>query len=428
MKKFILTLIISIITIGVIEAQEGISISNFNAEHISNSELLISINYILSEEIDSKDIFIQANPVMKDGRNIYKEVLIDRQPIEASDHLVSFKISKKPGGKDFSSESIRVCVTASRSILLCEVFPFSMLWSELEVSNVKINSFISSKNQVKKGDSVNLTWETEHASTVRLGKAGTADFHKVPSSGSETVLIDKTSTYVLMASPRSTKGPVKVESKKINISVTNNEPVIGNFYASRPTVRRGIESKLTWKVFGAGHVTLNGESVSAIDDKIVRPNRTTNYILKAQVGDKIIEENLSIYVTPFAPPKLSPPIYSLELCKKIETIDGYSKCVSLDGPFLTGDEIFLMARFKNLPKGKHTVKRITYRGFFGNDKWTKAHQEESSFDNPGMEEGLLTFPIVNLGEGAKKLKIIFNNKKETTSEIIYCIDCSRMWE
>ena len=163
MKKLILTLIISITIIGVIEAQEGISLSNFNAEKISNSELLISINYVLSEEIDSKDIFIQANPVMKDGRNIYKSVVIDRQPIDVSDHQVSFKISKKPGGKDFSSESIRVCVTKSRSILLCEEFPFLMLWNEIEVSNVKINSFISSETQVEKGDTVTLSWETSNA-------------------------------------------------------------------------------------------------------------------------------------------------------------------------------------------------------------------------------------------------------------------------
>ncbi len=428
MKKLILTLIISITIIGIIEAQEGISLSNFNAEKISNSELLISINYVLSEEIDSKDIFIQANPVMKDGRNIYKSVVIDRQPIDVSDHQVSFKISKKPGGKDFSSESIRVCVTKSRSILLCEEFPFLMLWNEIEVSNVKINSFISSETQVEKGDTVTLSWETENAAKVMLGKARSTGFREVPTSGSETVTVDKTSTYVLMASPESTKGPTAVESKKSKIEVTNNEPVIGNYYATYPTIRRGMESKLLWDVYAADKVTLNGETVEAIGDLVVSPTRTTRYVLKAQRGDKEIEEIIGIYVTPFGAPILSDPISSLELCKKIETNNGYSKCVSLDGPFVTGDEIFIMARFKNLPKGKHSVKRITYRGFFGNDKWTKAHQEESSFDNPGMEEGLLTFPIVNLGEGAKKLEIIFNDKQETISEIIYCIDCSRMWE
>ena len=261
-----------------------------------------------------------------------------------------------------------------------------------------------------------------------LGKARSTGFREVPTSGSETVTVDKTSTYVLMASPESTKGPTAVESKKSKIEVTNNEPVIGNYYATYPTIRRGMESKLLWDVYAADKVTLNGETVEAIGDLVVSPTRTTRYVLKAQRGDKEIEEIIGIYVTPFGAPILSDPISSLELCKKIETNNGYSKCVSLDGPFVTGDEIFIMARFKNLPKGKHSVKRITYRGFFGNDKWTKAHQEESSFDNPGMEEGLLTFPIVNLGEGAKKLEIIFNDKQETISEIIYCIDCSRMWE
>lgn len=428
MKNLIITLIISITTIATIEAQEGIRLSNFNAEKISNTELLISINYVLSEELDSKDIFIQANPVTKGGRNIYKEAVINRQTLEVGNHQVSFKISKKSGGKNFSSESIRVCVTESRNILLCEEFPFSMVWSEIEVSNVKIKSFISTETQVEKGDAVTLSWETENAVKVMLGKAGSTDFREVPSSGSETFTIDKTSTFLLMASPKSTTGPSIAESQKIKIEVTNNEPIIGSFYASHPTIRRGIKSKILWKVFGATQVSLNGETVEEIGDLVVSPTRTTNYVLKAQTADKIIEKTLSIYVTPFAPPKLSPPIYSLELCRRIDVNGGYSRCISSDGPFATGDEIYVIARFKNLPQGKYRVKRITYNGLYNSDKWENAHQEESSFENPGKGEGVFTFPIVNLGEGAKKLIITLNDELDTSSEIIYCIDCSRMWE
>lgn len=419
---------IGVSSIGIVTAQKGISISNFIAEKISSSELLISVDYSLTKETDSKDIFIQANPVMKDGRFIYKEVIIDRQPLEANNHQVSFKITKKPGGKDFSSESIRVCVTTNRSILLCEVFPFSFIWSELDVSTVKIDSFTSSETQVEKGETVILSWETENASKVMLGKFGATDFQEVPASGSKTLVIDKTSAYVLMASPKSSKGPAQVESSKLQIEVTNNELDIGSFYASQPTIRRGIETKLLWNVYNADKVTLNGKAVEVYGDLIVSPTSTTRYTLKAQKGDIILEELLSIYVTPFAVPKLSDPIYSLEICKRIETKNGYSKCISSDGPFATGDEIYIMARFKNLPKGNYSVKRITYRGLYFKDKWTKAHEEEGSFDNPDSGERLLTFLIANLGEGAKKLKIIFNDNKETSSEIIYCIDCSRMWE
>ncbi len=429
MKKLFIRLMICVSTVGIIEAQEGISISNFNAENVSNSELLISVDYRFSREIDTKDMFIQAFPVMNNGKANYRSVLFERHPLESGDHQVSFKISKKPGGKDFNSESIRVCMINRKSILLCEEFPYTMSWNEPGIaSTTKIISFTSSNNIVEKGEFVTLSWQTENASKVMLGRAGSADFHEVPMSGSETILIDKTSTYVLMASPKSSKGPTKVESKKVKIEVTKNEPVIGSFYASHPTIRRGIKSKLLWKVFGADQVTLNGEPVQAIGDKIVSPMRAKSYVLRAQTGEKVVEENLSIYVTPFGAPKLSNPIVSLELCKDIDTIGGYSRCISSDGPFYTGDIIYLMARFKNLPKGKHKVKRITYKGFFGNDKWTKTHQEESSFENPGKGERFMIFSIVNLGEGAKKLKIIFDDKKETSSEIIYCIDCSRIWE
>ncbi len=428
MKNLVITLIICVSTLGVATAQEEVSISNFSAEKISSSELLISVDYSLTKETDSKDIFIQANPVMKDGRFIYKEVVIDRQPLEANNQQVSFKITKKTGGKDFSSESIRVCVTSNKSILLCEVFPFSIIWSELNVSTVKINSFTSSETQVEKGDTVILSWETENVSKVMLGKFGATDFQEVPPSGSKTVVIDETSGYVLMASPKSSKGPVKIESSKLQIEVINNELDVESFYASHPTIRRGIETKLLWNVYNADKVTLNGKTVEVYGELIVSPTSTTRYTLRAQKGDIILEEFLSIYVTPFAAPKLSNPIYSLEICKRIETENGYSKCISSDGPFATGDEIYIMARFKNLPKGNYTVKRITYRGLYFKNQWTKAHQEENSFDNPDRGERLLTFPIVNLGEGAKKLKIMFNDNQETASEIAYCIDCSRMWE
>jgi len=428
MKKLFIILMIGVSTISVIKAQGGISISNFNAENVSNIELLISVDYSFSREIDTKDMVIQAFPVMKHGKANYKSVLFESHPLEVGDHHVSFKIKKKPGGKDFRSEKIKVCMINRRSVLLCKEFPFTMLWNELETSPVKIMSFSSTENNVEKGETVTLSWQTENASKVRLGKVKSTDFHEVPATGSETVTIDRTSTYVLMASPKSLKGPTKVESKKIKIEVTNIEPVIGNFYANHPTIRRGIQSKLYWKVFGANQVTLNDEPVQAIGDKIVSPIRTTKYVLKAQTGDKIVEEVIGIYVTPFAAPILSEPIYRLELCKQIDTNNGYSKCISSDGPFTTGDEIFLMARFKNLPIGNYSVKRITYKGLFGKDKWTKAHQEESAFENPGNGEGLITFPIINLGEGVKKLEIIFNDKKETISEIIYCIDCSRLWD
>ncbi|MCW5515430.1 hypothetical protein [Muriicola sp. Z0-33] len=428
MKSLLLTILMSITAMSFIQAQGGISIHNFNAENLSSSEIEVSVEYSFSREVDTKGMVIRAFPVMADGKANYRDVLLESHQIEVGNHNASFKISKKPGGKDFSSESIKVCMIANRSIILCEAFPFPMTWSLAAASPVEIISFSTSKDFAEKGETVTLSWETENASKVSLLQKGTRALFSVPTSGSKNVVIDKTSTYVLMASAGSSKGPTKVESKNVRIEVENNEPVLGNFYASRPTVRRGIASKLLWDVYNADKVTLNGEPVEAIGDKIVSPIRTTRYLLRAQKGDNVKEEFLSIYVTPFAPPKLSDPIYSLEICKRIDTNNGYSRCISSDGPFVTGDEILVMVRLKGLPRGESSIKRITYRGLFGKDKWTKAHQEESTFTNTSTGERLLTFPVVNLGEGAKKLEIVINGNKESTSEIVYCVDCSRLWE
>ncbi len=130
MKKLFIALIISISTIGAMKAQGGISISNFNAEKTSNSELLVTVDYSFSREVDTKNMVIQAFPIMKNGKANYKAVNFDSQGLEVGDHHASFKISKKTGGKGFSSEGIRVCMINMKSIIMCEEFPFEMSWYE----------------------------------------------------------------------------------------------------------------------------------------------------------------------------------------------------------------------------------------------------------------------------------------------------------
>ena len=92
-----------------------------------------------------------------------------------------------------------------------------------QAARAEIISFVATNNTVTKGGSVTLSWQTADADTVLLGRAATKDFRSVPVSGSESVSPDKTTTYVLMAS-RKTTGPTTVASKKVEIQVIPATP------------------------------------------------------------------------------------------------------------------------------------------------------------------------------------------------------------
>ncbi len=77
MKKLFITLMICASTISVVVAQNGISISNFSAENVSSSELLITVDYRFSRKISTKGMIIQAFPVMKEGKANYKGALFE---------------------------------------------------------------------------------------------------------------------------------------------------------------------------------------------------------------------------------------------------------------------------------------------------------------------------------------------------------------
>lgn len=286
----------------------------------------------------------------------------------------------------------------------------------------EIISFVASNSKVRKGDSVALSWRTANANTVMLGRAGTGDFRNVQASGSQSVSPDKTTTYVLMAG-QSTKGPAKMESKTLEISVIT-DPVIARFDASPPTIRQGLKSKLTWDVYDADRVTLDGSPVSPRGDRVVSPKRTTNYTLMAWTGDKDIKGQVRVRVSPFPPPKLSPAFQSVELCKEVDESGDSYRCVSPDGPFWRGDEIHVVVRFKNLPSGRHKLERVIYgSGVFGSDKWKTIHREEGSFSSPRTGYGEITFQISNLGQGVRKLELVLDDKQNTRSDIRYCVEC-----
>jgi hypothetical protein len=293
---------------------------------------------------------------------------------------------------------------------------------KVDSAPAEIVSFSASTSNIKKGNSVTLSWSTANANTVMLGTKGTSDFQSVEATGSKTISPDKTSTYVLMVSQSSKNGPAATTTKAVQVNV-NYDPVIGRFSSSPSTLRKGQNSELAWQVYAADEVTLNGASVPHIGEKNVSPDRSTIYTLKAWTDGKTLEEHVKVNVSPYQRPSLSFPFYQLELCKGIDKSGDIYRCISPDGPFWNGDTVSVIARFENLPAGQHKVKRIIYSsGVYGDRNWTEFHQEESAFQNSNVD-GEISFEIPSRVSGVLKLELILDDKKSNTSVTQYCVEC-----
>ncbi|WP_339922232.1 hypothetical protein [uncultured Cyclobacterium sp.] len=394
---------------------------------ISDNQLQVNVEYNYTGKAGSNDTFIHAFPVESGGGSNFKELEIEKIPLKSGINQVGLLITKRPNTKAFTSESIKVCMMASRNLILCEVYSFEKSWLNFDLP-VKVLSFSSSENKVNKGDSVKISWQTENASKVMLGEHGSEKFQQVRKSGSINVMVDKTTTYTLMVSPLAVKGePVKLETKSLTINVSI-DPVIGRFTSNRSTIRRGQSSKLSWEVYEAEEISLNGEAVTAFGDKIVSPIRTMKYTLEARKGELVISEDYVVMVTPFGAPVLSNPFSSIELCRSVDESGESYRCISSDGPFTSNDKIYAIVRVQNLSKAAHNLKLTTYNSFDG-EEWIEVHQENRSLPKRDTD-GYLEFKleVENTGEGKKKLSFILDGNNTTNSEIAYCIDCSRMWE
>ena len=114
-----------------------------------------------------------------------------------------------------------------------------------------------------------LAWEVRNATTVEISGIGEVD----PQGGSTTVNPTETTTYTLTAS-----NPKRTISRTVTITV-QDPPIIVNFYATQPLIRRGNQSTLIWDVRNATDITISGiGSVSPQGSHTVSPDQSTDYV------------------------------------------------------------------------------------------------------------------------------------------------------
>ncbi|MCP3958304.1 MAG: hypothetical protein GY719_10675 [bacterium] len=221
-------------------------------------------------------------------------------------------------------------------------------------------------------------------------------------------------------------------------------PNIFRFQAEPTTVRSGEPSRLLWDVYSSREVSLDGESVPARGEKVVRPTRTTRYILEAISGTQLVEDKLTVAVSPYPPASLGASIRDIELCRELGNDGGEHRCVSFDGPFYRGDPVQVIIRFEDIAPGSHDLEYELFAGTGNPTRWSRIDYAKGPFQHPGRQrkgaavrdhrrpsrgsqtsntEASTAFALADQGKGPRKLVITLDGRQATRSEILYCVEC-----
>lgn len=133
-----------------------------------------------------------------------------------------------------------------------------------------------SRNEVRKGDPVTVSWETKNAKSIELNG------QKVEKIGAKTFTPDQNTTYEVVGK-RGSKTARASESVKVTV-VTAAAPTM-NLRAEPSAVERGQKAMLRWSTENAKVVTIEGlGQVPASGEREVQPAISTTYNGRA-LGD-----------------------------------------------------------------------------------------------------------------------------------------------
>lgn len=238
---------ICVSTIAVVKAQEKISISNFRVEDVSDSEINVTVDYKYVGQT-GKEFSIYAYPQNGEGKSMSRNIKTNLIPLKNGNNSASFTITKRSPGKDFRSESIKICMLKVKQFIFCEEYSLSKSWkTETAATNLdsdpEIVNFMVDPKSINLGETVKFYWEVKNAIKVQLyyGDTQIIDERIWPSDGvwSWPLLMNgtfefqdlrKSTTFRLSATNKAGKKITKkfnavVSSKKcrVTISITGKD-------------------------------------------------------------------------------------------------------------------------------------------------------------------------------------------------------------
>jgi hypothetical protein len=158
-----------------------------------------------------------------------------------------------------------------------------------------ITSFIASPPVITGGQTSNLTWNVNGATSVTLSP----NIGTVGTSGSITIAPGSITTYTLTAGNGygSTTASVIV-----TVNPLASPPAIGSFTVNPPVIGAGQSATLTWNVTGADTIRIDPSvgSISPSGSEPVSPGATTTYILTAGGATGLVTGTVTLSVVPLS--------------------------------------------------------------------------------------------------------------------------------
>lgn len=235
-----------------------------------------------------------------------KEVLLYAQPrrlpILTNPTLFSFTVTIRSVEDPLRASSAqahlerRGLLSPLTLVFLLALALIGALWYYTRPLPVRIESFSAEPTQITAGETTTLRWEVENAENLVI-EPGVGEVN--PNLRSVQVKPEATTTYRLIA--RNRYGEVMREA----VVIVQNAPpaplpVIREFVAEPPKVRRGDAVYLRWKVENATELILTppGQKLDPATPGFEhRPTRTTAYVLIARNAEgKLAEKRLKVEV------------------------------------------------------------------------------------------------------------------------------------
>ena len=250
------------------------------------------------------------------------EVLLDRKQFEQNENILTSSISRleNSGGSvllynntsgTFANMHNKFCIIDDKIVItgsynwtnnasnfsnenvviiddFVSAFDFGSKFNKLKAKGSLHNEdaelpifLTTSKNVVKYGEQIEVSWKVPNADTLTLND------EIVENIGSATKIINENTKFRLSA-----LNSENASSKTVSVTVAE-KPIIMSFKSSERVVRRGQSVNLSWEVKGASKIKIEqlGE-VQAIDSREHFPQTDTTYKLIAYDvwGEEVIKE------------------------------------------------------------------------------------------------------------------------------------------
>lgn len=164
---------------------------------------------------------------------------------------------------------------------------------DVQVVEGAVIDFLTDKKKLRKGkeNSVNLSWNVRNAKEAFLRYNDKIE--SIPLKGSKLIRCDNTSFYEIDALDLDGKSHV---AKKIKVEVCKECSIV--FNADKEYTLPKVPVKLTWDVKDADEVKLDGSNVELHGEKIVTPDKETEYKLTANDAFGVTSKSVTVRMLP----------------------------------------------------------------------------------------------------------------------------------